>query len=81
MGKQEQTFGRSVTTLTTVVRFAVSHSIRAPIGPPVDTQALSSFQYPDPLSTHLVPLSSTLLPSPVAHPPLFLPYSLQVSPS
>jgi hypothetical protein len=41
MGKQEQTFGRGVTTLTTVVRFAVSHSIRAPIGPRVCTGSTS----------------------------------------
>lgn len=34
MGKQEHTFGRSLTTLTTVVRIAVSYSIGAPIGPP-----------------------------------------------
>ena len=31
MGKQEQTFGRSRTTLTTVVRIATSHSIGAPV--------------------------------------------------
>lgn len=37
MGRQEHTFGRSLTTLTTVVRIAVSHSIGAPIGPPVYT--------------------------------------------
>src|SRR5258706_11159985 len=46
-----------------------------------DTQALSSFLYPDPLSMPLGPLYITLSPSTVAHPPLSLPYSLQVSPS
>jgi len=90
MGKQEHTFGHSLTTLTTVVRVAVSHSIGAPIGPPVlhrinmgyaETQALSSFLYPDPLSTPPGQLFSTLSPSTVAHPPPSLPYSLQVSTS
>jgi len=37
MGKREHTFGRVLTTLTTVVRIAVSHAIGAPIGPPVCT--------------------------------------------
>ena len=92
MGRQEQSFDRSRTTLTTVVRIAVSKSIGAPVACRsaglqdqhhtvyADIQALSSFLYPYPLSTPLVLLSTTLSPSTVAH-PLSLPYSLQVSPS